>query len=141
MLLQPAEQVVVRLSQIWAVRCVIDALDLCNASFTCALVWGLALFLTAFLYPIVDDQLRTLTRDVQLSCKRLMKCCNSPRLADQHSCAVIRSCREGASAAGGASATHQVWHGHGASPASEARFVQRRTELTSIPTVPTVSCF
>ena len=48
MLLQPAEQVVVRLCQIWTVRCVIDALDLCNASFICALVWGLALFAQLF---------------------------------------------------------------------------------------------
>ena len=54
---------------------------------------------------IVDDHLSTFARNIQLSSRlqvTLYKCCDPPWLADQHFCAAVRSCREGASAGGGA---------------------------------------
>ena len=138
-LLHPAEQVAVRWSQIWAVRCVIDALVFAMLPLPVRLreVWHCSRGLSV---PEIADHLHTFTRNVQLSCKRFLKYCHSFWLTDHlHACATVRR-GEGAFAAGGV--THQVRHGQPvALPASEVRFAQRRTEPTSIPTVLTVNCF
>ena len=108
MLLQSAEQLVVGWSQIWTVRGVIDALD--GQSLQCFLClracahYCLTLFAQAFLYQNHGRLLLEHVREKHSTQSQVTfyKCCDSPRLADQLSCAAVRSCRKRPTAAGGA---------------------------------------